>query len=215
MKYNEFYDAIFSVGENLIVKADCSNSCFKQSSDYVTIIDIFIDNGIICFHVECEGEVLQDTDMCLETNGVFDITADDILSVETNQYTTKYLSDLVDSNNVINIDLVDISDITLTSIIDIKMDVDIEIKNLSELINKTINNITYLSNNLLFNFTEKQIMILNKNGTNYYGYDELVGVPESCEPCDHMVLYNKLKQQKSYLRSLKTIKTIIKNNKNG
>lgn len=214
MKYFEFYDTLYSIKENLFVTADCSNKFFRQTSEEVDIIDMFIDKNVIHFYIECDGDVLFDTDLCMETKGMFCIPYTKINSIDINQHTIKSFGGII-SNNTIDIGLVSLDDVMSLSIDD-NIDVEKEIQITKETIACLVNDLTFLSNKLYKNFTEKELMIINKNHVNYYGYDDLVTIPTQSKnlfgtDCD--IIYNKIKVQKSYLRSLKTIKTIKTNQK--
>lgn len=208
MKYTEFYSELLNLFGEFKIKIDCSDGKFLQTDEYCGVTDVYIKDEKIYFTVESYGEIFSDSEMCMETTGVFEIEAPNEFHVDMNHKILRCFDKLI-INGIMNIENVDITSHLLSSV-DVNIDVDTCIETTKLEIKEITDIITGNTNNLMNGFSDREKLLFNSNHVNYYGYDTNVGI--SCES-NQDVTYRELLLKKSTLKSLYTTRSIINYNK--
>ena len=206
MEYFEFYSEVKNLFGELKIKHNCSNTNFEQYDEYCSVVDVYIKNQKIHFAVETDGEIGSDTDICMETIGIFEIEAPQTFEIEINQKSIKAM------DKVLNGSTVDVSKINLKEHmavdVDISTDVDAAIRDLEKEVTALTNDTTAFSNNMMDGFSKRELMRINNSHVNYYGYDDAITVVTERDG-DHKESYKLLRIKKSALRTLYTTRSII------
>jgi GTP:adenosylcobinamide-phosphate guanylyltransferase len=214
MEYQEFFSEITNLSGELLIKYDCSTHNFKQTDETCSVIGVFIKNGKLSFVVESSGEICSDTDMCMETNGVFEITPIDFIDVIINHKIIRSFEKLIVNDNKFDLNKIDIESF-MSVAADVTFCVSSIIEQTKNELKSLANELTYVSNNMMSGFSERELMIINSNNVNYYGYDEYVEISYKPNIITN-VTHKEYMLKKSLLRSLETTNSIInkKINKN-